>query len=102
MPINICRDGVPNDGEVAWLCHDEWELPSQIEALKAWLSDNKDSLDAVPHSADIGFSVRPDACGGGAVLEPEFLLSLAEAKISIFLSEYPNDWNEWANRPESL
>ncbi|MEQ1764330.1 MAG: hypothetical protein ABL984_14460 [Pyrinomonadaceae bacterium] len=90
MPINIYRD-VDEKQEVAWLCDDSWELPVQIDALSSWIGQQASELNDGPYVADIGFSVRSEASGGGAVLEPGIMKLLAEADVSIFLSEYAGD-----------
>ena len=87
MPINVYRD-VDGAPEVAWLCDESWELPNQIEVLSKWIREEAAKLTDGPYVADIGFLVRPDASGGGAVLEPSIMKLLAEAEVSIFLSEY--------------
>lgn len=90
MPINIYRD-VDGTPKVAWLCDGSWELPVQIDALSSWIGQQASELNDGPYVADIGFSVRSDASGGGAVLEPRIMQLLAEANMSVFLSEYPGD-----------
>ena len=55
---------------VAWLCDDDWSLPSQVLALEAWLAQNSATLSKGGYTADIGFSPRADAAGGGAAISP--------------------------------
>ena len=70
MPINIYSEG--EDGKkVAWLCDDNWRLPDQAEALERWLQENHPTLKVGHYVADIGFSLREDALGGGAAFSPE-------------------------------
>jgi len=88
MPIRIGKD----DGSyevIACLCDDDWELPGQLYALEAWLTDNVASLPDCGAIADIGFSVRPGAFGGGGVLTAESMRRFADAGVSIWFSEYP-------------
>lgn len=98
MPIKIFKD-IDRNLEVAWLCDDDWELPRQIGVLSEWLRANNATLTDGPYTADVGFSIRPEAFGGGAVLDPDFLGLMSHVRMSLFLSEYPNDWNEWMARP---
>ena len=87
MPIKItnCDSG----DEIAWLCNDDWELPTQLTALEAWLVEYEVSDPPVEAVADIGYSVRPDAFGGGAVLSCESMRRFSNAQIEIHFSEYP-------------
>jgi len=88
MPINIYRnDDSPE--RVAWLCDDNWRLPDQAEALEAWLMEMRNMLKPGGYIADIGFSPREDASGGGAALSPEMMRTMADLGITLFLSEYP-------------
>jgi hypothetical protein len=90
MPIRI--DRLPPDGEkaerVAWLCDDCWRLPDQGEALVAWLADQGAGLPSGEYRADIGFSQRYDASGGGAAFPPEALRQMADLNMTLWLSEY--------------
>lgn len=87
MPINIYSED-DSQGKIAWLCDDCWRLPNQVEALERWLVENKDSLKHGDYVADIGFSVRQDAGGGGAVISPEMMRTMADLGMSLYLSEY--------------
>jgi hypothetical protein len=88
MPIKIFsrEDGAP---EVAWLCDENWRLPEQADALEQWLRENRFTLKPGDYIADIGFSPREDALGGGAAVSPESMRIMAELGITLFLSEYP-------------
>jgi hypothetical protein len=88
VPIKIYTDDEAR-AEVAWLCDDDWRLPSQVSALQAWLTQNTASLGGLRYIADIGFSPRPDPGGGGASISPEMMRNMAELGITLFLSEYP-------------
>jgi hypothetical protein len=88
MPIKIQTDDTARS-EVAWLCDDDWSLPSQVLALEAWLAKNNSTFTKGGHIADIGFSPRPDAAGGGAAISPQMMRALADLGITLFLSEYP-------------
>ena len=69
MPTKIYVDDDSKE-EIAWLCGDNWDLAAQMSALEAWLSANQSQVPASRYIADIGFSVRPDASGGGAAISP--------------------------------
>jgi hypothetical protein len=91
MPVNIYRitpEGQENE-RIALLCDENWRLPDQAEALEAWLVQNHTSINPDAYVADIGFSPREDALGGGAAISPEMLRMMADLGMSLFLSEYP-------------
>ena len=88
MPVTIYTDD-DSRGEVAWLCGDDWNLPAQVSALETWLAQNSATITSGRYIADIGFSVRSDATGGGAAVSPEMMRSMANLGITLFLSEYP-------------
>lgn len=100
MPINIFVDSEGKDPEdkVAWLAEDSWELPTQMEELREWLATNRSRYAKDNYIADVGFHVRRDAMGGGAVIDVEMMGWLVELGMEIFLSEYPENWNESMNR----
>jgi len=93
MPVNIyrvTRDGQENES-VAWLCDDSWRLPEQAEALETWLTENRSTLKPARYVADIGFTPREDASGGGTAITPDMMRTMAGLGMSLFLSEYPAD-----------
>ena len=95
MPVNIYRvtpEGQKNE-RIAWLCDDNWRLADQAEALERWLEANRTILKPDEYVADIGFTPRADALGGGAAIAPEMMRIMAELGMSLFLSEYPADEN---------
>ena len=85
MPINIYEQKTHK--EVAYLADSYWDLPNQIAELEEWLKETN-TLSGT-YVADIGFDIRPDASGGGAVLTLDMLKKLSELGIEIYLSEYP-------------
>jgi hypothetical protein len=92
MPIVIySRKGPPESPppELAWLCDDEWTLPAQVYALEVWLRKHKRKIKKGSYVADIGFTVRKDASGGGSALSIEMMHTMAALGITLFLSEYP-------------
>jgi len=87
MPIIIYPEATPKK-QIAWLCDDEWTLPTQVAALESWLKRKK-KMKAGAYIADIGFQARKDAGGGGSALSPEMMKKMADFGITLFLSEYP-------------
>ncbi|AXT38064.1 hypothetical protein D1814_04945 [Alteromonas sp. BL110] len=88
MPVNIYNSD--NSERVAWLSDDSWELPTQIDDLETWLIENQHTLPTGKYVADVGFDIRKDACGGGAVLSTKSMEIMAKLGIELFLSEYPD------------
>ena len=90
MPINIYKPGEPNEEveEIAWLCSDVWELSDQIYVLESWLETNS-RLPPDSYIADIGYSVRKDALGGGGVFTVAMMKALSNLGIDVYFSEYP-------------
>ena len=85
----ITEDGSENHVE---LCEDSWDLRAQIEALEEWLFSSEMNLDSSHHwVADVGFSHRANACGGGPPLTLNLMRKCLEYNIEIFLSEYGID-----------
>ena len=89
MPVvirKIVEDRVENHADVAT---DSWDLRTQIEALEEWLSANPAHLD--PSSqwiADVGFTVRFDATGGGPPISCRLMKMCVASNLDIWLSEY--------------
>src|SRR5437762_10806718 len=88
MPTKITTHGDAKP-EVAWLCGDDWALPSQVLALEAWLGEHAATLGKGRYTADIGYSPRPGAGGGGAAISPLMMRTMADLGMTLFLSEYP-------------
>ncbi|MCH1923371.1 hypothetical protein L9G74_03370 [Shewanella sp. C32] len=86
MPIYVKVDG--SDEKVAQLAEGGWELRSQIEALESWLLTNPLNLVPAKYIADLGFTIRENACGGGAILSPEAMSIMGRLGIKLYLSEY--------------
>ena len=89
MPVKITRDTDTGFEEVAWLCGDEWELPSQLDALETWLMSMQGKLHPDSYVADVGFDIRSDASGGGAAVSAQTLRFMGELGMELHLSEYP-------------
>ena len=88
MPINIYNQ--TNHEKLDWLCDDVWDLPNQIATLEKWVKTKGILLSKSSYVADIGFDIRKDASGGGAVLNSETMKIMSDIGMDIFLSEYPN------------
>ncbi len=90
MPINILRvrQADRKNEEVDWLCDGEYELDTQIAALEEWLQANA-SLAPDKYIADIGYSVRKGALGGGGVFTLEMMQTLVAIGMEVYFSEYP-------------
>ena len=89
MPIKITDS--ERSEEVAWLCDQSWDLPTQIDALNGWLKEMKGKLNKSGFIADLGFMPRPDAAGGGAVINKEMMELMLGFEVELHLSEYPPD-----------
>ena len=85
MPITL----FDNDKRFDWLCEDEWEMPRQIEALEQWLFENQDIIKSGSYAADIGYSPREGAAGGGVTLSLKAMKVMVEIGMVLHLSEYP-------------
>jgi len=86
MPINIYKDDYDR---IDYLCEDIWDLPSQIKSLEEWLKTKGILLPKDSYVADIGFDIRKDAAGGGAVLNSESMKIMGKIGMDIYFSEYP-------------
>lgn len=88
MPINIY---IEETGErLEWLCDENWDLPTQIDALETWMMNKGENLEPSKYVADIGFDIRKDAIGGGAVLNSESMAIMGKIGMDIYFSEYPS------------
>ncbi len=92
MPINIYIEATGE--KVEWLCDGVWDLPNQIDALESWLETKSKDLSPNNYVADIGFDLRKDASGGGAVLNSNSMKIMGELGMDLYFSEYPNITNE--------
>ncbi|MCI5066375.1 hypothetical protein MRY87_11685 [bacterium] len=93
MPITLGEYTDSREGhrwrELAWLCDNEWELPNQLKALEDWLLAEGKQLPVGKYSADIGFSPRNEATGGGGYLSCRALKVMSDIGMDLFFSEYP-------------
>lgn len=92
VPINIYEDETMQ--EVAFLCRESWVLALQIEELEEWLVANENVLPPRNYVADVGFDIRKDACGGGAVLSIKAMSIMVKLGVQLYLSEYPNSLDQ--------
>ena len=91
MPIKITEHETQQDKkgkELDWLCDDLWRLPEQLKAFEQWLVQNK-SLPKSIYSADIAFSPREDAFGGGGNVSLKSMSIMLSIGMELYLSEYP-------------
>ncbi|MCP4990165.1 MAG: hypothetical protein GY928_30235 [Colwellia sp.] len=91
MPINIYLQDKDENKKIAWLCDNDWELPSQIDELEKWLITNESTLSKGSYVADIGFNIRKDALGGGGVVTLRMMEIMLNIGMELFLSEYPDN-----------
>ncbi len=91
MPIKVTDE---NNNEVAWLCDETWELPEQIKSLDKWLSEEGHKLHKGNYAADLGFSPRQGASGGGCVVSKESMQIMLAIGMELYLSEYSEFENE--------
>ena len=69
-----------------------WNLRSLISELEKWLDNEADDLPSgFKWIADVGFSPRDDACGGGPILKVELMQKCVDLNMEIYLSEYTED-----------
>jgi hypothetical protein len=73
---------------IAHLAKEKWDLPIQIKELESWLFENPLNLKPSKYIVDVGFSIRENACGGGAILSPEAMAIMGKLGIKLYLSEY--------------
>ncbi|MDK9763255.1 hypothetical protein KI743_14710 [Vibrio sp. D420a] len=86
MPIYIKTEG--KSGTIVTLSNGVWDLPTQVQELESWLFENSSSLPSDDYIADIGFSIRENACGGGAILSPKAMSIMGKLGMKLYLSEY--------------
>jgi hypothetical protein len=66
-----------------------WDLGDLFKELERWILDSASDLESADGwIADVGFSPRKGANGGGPILSPGVMKICVEKDISIYLSEY--------------
>ena len=93
MPINIYYE-TKEENRIDWLCDGEWELPEQLYSIEEWIKANKSLMTGEKIIADIGFSVRNNASGGGGILSSKTMRDAGEINMDIYFSEYRDQLNE--------
>lgn len=94
MPINVLANfegAAPSQEKpksVAWLCDDDWELPAQLFEFERWLEKDGKNLPKGSYIADIGFSLRADASGGGGTLSVSAMQTLVMVGMEVWFPEY--------------
>ena len=89
MSINIYKE--ESFETIKYLCDEDWDLPTQMDALEKWLISEGKKLPKGKYVADIGFGIRKDANGGGAILNSIIIKILNEIGMEIYFSEYRNE-----------
>jgi hypothetical protein len=85
----IIRKVVADSSENYITISEEWVLRPQVETLEQWLQHHIHELDpSFEWIADIGFSPRSNACGGGPPLTRNLMGMCLAANMEIYLSEY--------------
>ncbi|WP_409525167.1 hypothetical protein [Nitrincola sp. MINF-07-Sa-05] len=96
MPIKITEYASAEDKKgkaLDWLCDASWRLPDQLEAFEKWLNENS-TLPKGFYAADIAFSPREDAFGGGGVVSLISMNIMLSIGMELYLSEYPEGADE--------
>ena len=71
------------------LASESWDLREQFKILESWLIEVDGILeDADSWIADIGFTIRLDATGGGPILSSSLMRLCLQNNVEIYLSEY--------------
>jgi hypothetical protein len=86
VPIYVKSE--QSNEKLAHLAKEHWDLPVQIKELENWLFENPLNLTPSKYIADVGFSIRENACGGGAILSPKAMTIMGKLGIKLYLSEY--------------
>ena len=86
MAINIYKE--ENLETIEHLSENDWDLPTQMDELEKWLEKEGGNLPKGKYVADIGFEVRNDASGGGAILSSKTIEMLNKIGMEIHFSEY--------------
>ncbi len=92
MSLYIRRVTGDRSEKYAHLAKDSWNLRELVSALEKWLNNEADNLPSNSKwIADIGFSPRDNACGGGPILRTELMQKCIDIDMEIYLSEYTDD-----------
>lgn len=90
MPVQVYCSSDAEDpfDPIGSVAESDWDLPSQIDKLEQWLSMHHKELNKGSYIADIGFTMREDACGGGAVMSKNLITMLHKIGMEVYFSEY--------------
>ncbi|MBI1493276.1 hypothetical protein [Halocynthiibacter styelae] len=94
MPINVFSNCVDTSAaeekskSLAWLCDETWDLSAQLFEFERWLEKDGQNLPKGSYIADIGFSARQDASGGGGILSVSAMQTLVTIGMEMWFSEY--------------
>jgi hypothetical protein len=93
MPISITDYTRSKEGDkgnpIDYLCDNEWEMPAQIDTLEKWLIENVNKIPKGSYAADLGYSPREGAAGGGCVIKLKVMEMMLSIGMELYLSEYP-------------
>jgi hypothetical protein len=83
-----------------------WNLADQVCGFEEWLSSDAASRvfgdEPGDWMADLGFTQRGDACGGGPVLTVRLMRLCIERNVALALSEYPGSGADNVIPPQDL
>ena len=88
MPIHIYENTSDELQTIGECSYEEWDLSTQIDDLKKWLDSSHQNISKGKYIADIGFTARTFATGGGGVISMEIIYLLNNLGMKIHLSEY--------------
>ena len=89
MPCKISKVEGGKRFEFALIDNDSWDLRNSLEEFESWIRENDGKLnDKTPWIADIGFSTRQDASGGGPTISVELMRICVRNNVTIHLSEF--------------
>lgn len=86
MPIYVRQEN--SKETLVQLAKGQWDLPEQVKQLESWLFNNQHNLSQSDYIVNIGFSLRENALGGGAILSPEAMSIMGSLGMKLYLSEY--------------
>jgi len=89
MPVRIYRFDDIGD-EIANICRNSWDLDEQLWKLHEWVKRNRGRIKGEHIVADIGYSIRKDATGGGHALTKEEMRDYVDFGMDIYFSQYSN------------
>ena len=73
-----------------WLCDEEWDLPSQIDALETWLMQKGKDLEPSNYVADIGFDIKKRGCRWWGGVSSKSMAIMGQIGMDVYFSEYPS------------